>query len=53
MLEIGCGSGAYTPLVARAVGEEGGVFALDIQPRMLRQIRRKLDQPENQDICNL
>jgi len=53
VLEIGCGSGAYTPLVARAVGEEGEVFALDIQPGMLKQIRRKLHQPENQDICNL
>lgn len=53
ILEIGCGSGAYTPSFARAVGEEGQVFALDIQPGMLRQIQNKLLRPENQDITNL
>lgn len=53
ILEIGCGSGAYTPWFARAVGETGRVYALDIQPGMLKQIRRKLEQPENQDIQNL
>jgi len=53
ILEIGCGSGAYTPWFARAAGETGRVYALDIQPGMLKQIRRKLEQPENQDILNL
>lgn len=53
ILEIGCGSGAYTPWFARAAGEMGRVYALDIQPGMLRQIRRKLEQPENQDLQNL
>ena len=31
VLEIGCGSGGYTTFVARAVGPEGEVAALDIQ----------------------
>ena len=35
VLEVGCGSGAYTTYVARAVGPEGTVYALDIQPGML------------------
>ncbi len=53
VLEVGCGSGAYTTHVARAVGPEGEVCALDIQPEMLEQIARKLRRPENQDIRNI
>ena len=53
VLEIGCGSGAYTTFVARAVGERGRVEALDIQPGMLAQLERKLSQPENQDLKNV
>ena len=52
-LEIGCGSGAFTTFVARAVGDEGVVHALDIQPAMLQQLRRKLERPENRDIHNI
>jgi len=32
VLEIGCGSGAFITFVARAVGQSGEVYALDIQP---------------------
>ncbi|TET22570.1 MAG: methyltransferase domain-containing protein [Candidatus Stahlbacteria bacterium] len=53
VLEIGCGSGAYTTFVARAVGGKGRVYALDIQPKMLRQLAAKLSKPENQDITNI
>lgn len=53
ILEIGCGSGAFTPYFARTAGERGRVFALDIQPQMLRQIRRKLQHPENQDVPHI
>jgi ubiquinone/menaquinone biosynthesis C-methylase UbiE len=52
-LEIGCGSGAYTTFIARAIGNEGKVYALDIQPEMLKQIKRKLDKAENRDIKNI
>lgn len=52
-LEIGCGSGAYTTFFARAVGAEGEVAALDIQPGMLAQLAAKLTKPENQDIHNI
>lgn len=50
---MGCGSGAFTTFVARAVGDKGKVFALDIQPEMLKQIENKLKQPENGDIKNI
>ncbi len=52
-MDLGCGSGAFTPLVARAVGEQGKVYAVDIQPAMLQQLARKLARAENQDISNI
>jgi ubiquinone/menaquinone biosynthesis C-methylase UbiE len=53
VLEIGCGSGAFTTDAARSAGEKGKVFALDIEEKMLAQLRRKLARPENQDINNI
>jgi len=53
VMDLGCGSGAFTPFVARAVGEQGKVYAVDIQPAMLKQLERKLARPENQDIKNI
>lgn len=53
VLEIGCGSGAYTLDIARAVGEHGIVYALDIQQSMLDQVNRKLSKEENKDIRNV
>jgi ubiquinone/menaquinone biosynthesis C-methylase UbiE len=53
VLEIGCGSGGFTTYVARAVEPRGEVAALDIQPAMLEQLRRKLAKPANSDITNV
>lgn len=53
VLEVGCGSGAFTTFVVRAVGENGEVAALDIQPAMLAQLESKLRRPENRDIQNV
>ena len=53
VLEIGCGSGAFTTFVARKVGPKGQIFALDVQLKMLEQLRTKLSRPENQDIKNI
>ncbi|MEA3312020.1 MAG: class I SAM-dependent methyltransferase [candidate division WOR-3 bacterium] len=53
LLDVGCGSGAYTTFVARAVGPQGKVYALDIQRKMLDQLENKLSRPENQDIANV
>lgn len=53
VLEIGCGSGAFTTFVARAVGAKGKVYALDIQEKMLEQLKNKLLKPENKDIKNI
>ena len=53
VLEIGCGSGGFTTFVARTVGPNGHVEALDIQESMLSQLEKKLALPENQDIQNI
>ncbi len=53
VMDLGCGSGAFTPFVARVVGEEGKVYAVDIQPAMLKQLERKLAKAENRDIRNI
>ncbi len=53
VLDLGCGSGALTTFLARAVGEAGCVFALDIQLNMLRQLQRKLARAEHRDIHNI
>ncbi|WP_226990695.1 class I SAM-dependent methyltransferase [Methanosarcina acetivorans] len=53
VLEVGCGSGAFTTFVARTVGIKGEVYALDIQPGMLMQLKEKLSRPENRDIRNI
>jgi len=53
VMDLGCGSGAYTTSLAQAVGESGKVYAVDIQAGMLEQLKRKLANPENQDITNI
>ncbi|MCJ7743280.1 MAG: methyltransferase domain-containing protein [Dehalococcoidales bacterium] len=53
MLDLGCGSGAFTLPAARVVGERGKVYALDIQPAMLRQLERRLARARNHDIKNV
>ena len=40
--DIGAGTGYFTLPIARAVGERGRVFAVDVAPEMLERIRAKL-----------
>ena len=53
VLDLGCGPGAFTTFIARAVGDKGKVYALDIQADMLKQLENKLSKPENNDIKNI
>lgn len=39
--DIGCGNGYWTLMLADSVGKEGVVYAVDIQPEMLRQLRTR------------
>jgi ubiquinone/menaquinone biosynthesis C-methylase UbiE len=41
VLDAGCGPGRMTIPMARAVGPEGKVMAVDIQPEMLRRAQHK------------
>ncbi len=42
--DVGAGSGYFTVRLARRVGAEGKVYAQDIQPEMLRLLRRRLEK---------
>ncbi len=40
--DIGTGPGYFALRIARAVGETGGVFAVDVEPRILDALRQRL-----------
>lgn len=42
--DIGSGSGYYTALLSRAVGDAGKVYATDIQPGMLRLLQERVQR---------
>ncbi len=44
VLEIGCGTGALTMPLAKAVGEHGRVFAVDISEPMLNAARQRVGE---------
>jgi len=44
--DVGAGSGYFSVRLARLVGPAGKVYAVDIQPEMLRLLRRRLDKAQ-------
>lgn len=44
VLDVGCGAGFNTVGLARLVGDDGLVVAVDVQPRMLAMTKRRLDE---------
>jgi ubiquinone/menaquinone biosynthesis C-methylase UbiE len=44
VIEVGCGSGWFTIPMARMVGEQGRVIAVDIQQQMLDIVRRRAEK---------
>ncbi|WP_419190611.1 class I SAM-dependent methyltransferase [Saltatorellus ferox] len=42
--DLGCGNGYHTIPLARAVGPEGRVFAVDLQPEMLKLLDRRVGE---------
>jgi ubiquinone/menaquinone biosynthesis C-methylase UbiE len=44
VLEVGCGPGFFTIPAAKMVGDEGRVYALDINPLALGRVRQKVEQ---------
>ena len=41
VLDAGCGSGSYLPLIAEAVGPAGAIAALDLAPENLAIVERR------------
>lgn len=48
--DLGAGSGFFTFRLAKAVGRQGKVYAVDIQPEMLDSIRTKMRQQGVQNV---
>jgi ubiquinone/menaquinone biosynthesis C-methylase UbiE len=42
--DMGCGNGFYTLQLAKMVGEKGRVYAVDIQPEMLKLLQQRADK---------
>lgn len=40
-MDVGCGMGGFTLAMARMVGDQGRVLAVDLQPQMLDVLRRR------------
>lgn len=53
VLDFGCGPGTYTIDFAKATGNQGKVYAADIQPKMIEKLLKKLEQSNNQNIQNI
>ncbi|MBN2573212.1 MAG: class I SAM-dependent methyltransferase [Deltaproteobacteria bacterium] len=45
VLDVGCGTGNLTLALARALGKDGRVVAVDISPRMIEVARAKVSDP--------
>jgi ubiquinone/menaquinone biosynthesis C-methylase UbiE len=48
--DMGCGDGYYTVELARRVGPEGKVLAVDIQPEMLQELSRRCERLEIRNV---
>ena len=46
VLDMGCGPGFFTIEIAKMIGSEGNLFAVDLQEGMLNQIRKKIKGTE-------
>jgi ubiquinone/menaquinone biosynthesis C-methylase UbiE len=42
VLEVGPGTGTYTVAAARRAGEEGKIVAIDIEPKMVERVRKRM-----------
>jgi ubiquinone/menaquinone biosynthesis C-methylase UbiE len=48
--DMGCGNGFYTLQLAKMVGKKGHVYAVDIQPEMLKMLNDRADKAEISNI---
>ena len=48
--DIGCGSGAQTEYLAKAVGNEGRVYAMDISKEQVETAKRRVDTADLKNV---
>src|SRR4030042_851592 len=53
VLELGCGPGVHTIEFAKAIGEKGKLYAVDMQPKMISRLKAKLSKPEYKYLSNI
>jgi len=51
--DVGAGTGLYTELFARAVGERGQVYAVDISPTFIEKIRQRMQKAGLRNVSGL
>ena len=51
--DVGAGTGLYTRAFAKAVGDTGWVFAVDISPRFLQHINEQADKEEIENVTTV
>ena len=44
VVEVGCGPGFFTIPAARIVGDEGHVYAIDVHPRAVARVKKKIEK---------
>ncbi len=44
VLEVGCGSGYFTPIISQLVGKDGSVDAIDMHPAALEVTQKKIEE---------
>lgn len=50
LLDFGCGSGVYSVIASKIVGDEGKIYALDYDEHVLKELSNKI---KNQNIKNI
>ena len=48
--DVGCGRGTWTFALARAVGEHGQVYAVDIDPKVLAVVHERVEREKAQNV---
>ena len=51
ILEAGCGTGFFTIPVARLVGDQGSVVAMDVSSGFIEQVSKKVQKADLKNVC--
>jgi len=53
VLEVGCGPGFFTIPAARIVGDEGHIYAVDVHPRAVARVKKKVEKAALKNVTPL